>query len=478
MEKTSEDNIGKKALKAGLGYTVGNVLVKGLSFISVFIFARLMTVADFGIFSTYNADASILFVVIGFALHASIRNANIDYHERIDEYCSSVTIPTILNTLFLLLVAILFARPLAALLTFERPSLVVMIVFESFCLAIITYYNSVLSVNYRYREYLFISLIYSLVGIGLSILLILTAFRSERYLGRVLGTLISSGIVTAYILFRIFQRARPRINTEFWRYGLKISLPIVPHGLSQILLSSFDRLMIKAQIGDTQAGIYSFAYTVGTIFTVVGSSLDTAWAQWFYDQMEKKNLGKIRRVASIYGTLMSAAAIMFMLISPELVAIMGGAKYLDSRAVTLPVILAMYYSFMYNFPASIEYYYKKTKFIAIGTMSAAALNIVLNAIFIPRYGYVAAAYTTVVCYLCYYGLHIFFSAKVHGDALYDMRVHLLLVALVSVSMFVILLFLESMWVRLGLLCAFLAAGLILTLRNRDEVLAVIRQFRK
>ena len=43
---------------------------------------------------------------------------------------------------------------------------------------------------------------------------------------------------------------------------------------------------------------------------------------------------------------------------------------------------------------------------------------------------------------------------------------------------VILLFLESMWVRLGLLFAFLAAGMILTLRNRDEVLAVIRQFRK
>ena len=54
----------------------------------------------------------------------------------------------------------------------------------------------------------------------------------------------------------------------------------------------------------------------------------------------------------------------------------------------------------------------------------------------------------------------------------------MLVALVSVSMFVILLFLESMWVRLGLLCSFLAAGLILTLRNRDEVLAVIRQLRK
>lgn len=45
----ANESSGKKALKAGLGYTVGNMLVKGLSFLAIPLFARLMTVEDFGI---------------------------------------------------------------------------------------------------------------------------------------------------------------------------------------------------------------------------------------------------------------------------------------------------------------------------------------------------------------------------------------------------------------------------------------------
>ena len=56
-----------------------------------------------------------------------------------------------------------------------------------------------------------------------------------------------------------------------------------------------------------------------------------------------------------------------------------------------------------------EYYYKKTKLIALGTMLAAGMNILLNAVFIPTFGYVAAAYTTVACYLLYYLLHVVFA---------------------------------------------------------------------
>lgn len=85
----------------------------------------------------------------------------------------------------------------------------------------------------------------------------------------------------------------------------------------------------------------------------------------------------------------------------------------------------MYYSFLYTLPSSIEYYYKKTVLIAIGTLGAAAVNIALNAYFIPRFGYIAAAYTTVVCYLLYYAIHVFFAWKVHGGILYDMKNQLL-----------------------------------------------------
>lgn len=42
----------KKALHAGIGYTIGNILVKGISFISIPIFARLLSVNDYGIVNT------------------------------------------------------------------------------------------------------------------------------------------------------------------------------------------------------------------------------------------------------------------------------------------------------------------------------------------------------------------------------------------------------------------------------------------
>lgn len=54
--------------------------------------------------------------------------------------------------------------------------------------------------------------------------------------------------------------------------------------------------------------------------------------------------------------------------------------------------------FAYSLYVNIEHYYKKTPYITVNTIIAAASNIVLNFIFIPRYGYIAAAYTTLASY--------------------------------------------------------------------------------
>ena len=64
-----------------------------------------------------------------------------------------------------------------------------------------------------------------------------------------------------------------------------------------------------------------------------------------------------------------------------------------------------------------EYFYKKTKFIALGSMLAAALNVVLNYLFIPRYGYIVAAYTTLVTYVLYFVFHYLLAKKIHGSSL-------------------------------------------------------------
>ncbi|MFE0442866.1 polysaccharide biosynthesis C-terminal domain-containing protein [Aerococcus sp. NPDC058936] len=56
-------------------------------------------------------------------------------------------------------------------------------------------------------------------------------------------------------------------------------------------------------------------------------------------------------------------------------------------------------------------YLKKTKYISIGTVMAAVLNIVLNILVIPSYGYIGAAYTTLIGYIFLYLVHYYMSNK-------------------------------------------------------------------
>ena len=71
--------------------------------------------------------------------------------------------------------------------------------------------------------------------------------------------------------------------------------------------------------------------------------------------------------------------------------------------------------------------------IMIASVVAALMNILLNYIFIPRYGYVAAGYTTLFCYIVYAVCHYLFMRKIcndyiDGTQIYSVKKLLLLTA--------------------------------------------------
>ena len=64
--------------------------------------------------------------------------------------------------------------------------------------------------------------------------------------------------------------------------------------------------------------------------------------------------------------------------------------------------------FLYNLFGNIEFYYEKTLFIMVASCVGAILNGVLNAAFIPIFGYYAAGYTTLFCYAVFAVSHYVF----------------------------------------------------------------------
>lgn len=464
---------GRKAVRAGVGYTIGNLLIKGLAFLSIPIFSNLLSTADYGVFNTYSAYMSLFTVVISLGLPSSIRTAHYDFGERSKEYISCGALLIVMNlALFLALGAL--CRQALELYGGLKRSLVFLAVLSSFGSALLSYYNSHLSMEYKSREFLAISFFYSFSSIALSILLICTHRGEAGYYWRALGNTLPMLLVAAYVLFRLWRRERPRVRREYARYGLRFGLPLIPHDLSRIVLSQFDRIMIAQSVGDAQAGLFSFACNLGLPIEVLTTSIDTAWCPWLFERLREGDYARIRRRAFDIAMLMSVGASALMLISPELIRLLSAPGYWESRYVAVPIVLSMYFAFLYILPAGVEYYLKKTQYIAAGTMAVALLNVVLNALCIPRFGYVAAAYTTVVSYALYYLFHTLLSRRLFGRWVVESGGLFALIGCVAVVSLLAQVCVDAWMIRWGAALALGGGCLAVLIRRREQWKPVLR----
>ena len=464
---------GRKAVRAGVGYTIGNLLIKGLAFLSIPIFSNLLSTADYGVFNTYSAYMSLFTVVISLGLPSSIRTAHYDFGERSKEYISCGALLIVMNlALFLALGAL--CRQALELYGGLKRSLVFLAVLSSFGSALLSYYNSHLSMEYKSREFLAISFFYSFSSIALSILLICTHRGEAGYYWRALGNTLPMLLVAAYVLFRLWRRERPRVRREYARYGLRFGLPLIPHDLSRIVLSQFDRIMIAQSVGDAQAGLFSFACNLGLPIEVLTTSIDTAWCPWLFERLREGDYARIRRRAFDIAMLMSVGASALMLISPELIRLLSAPGYWESRYVAVPIVLSMYFAFLYILPAGVEYYLKKTQYIAAGTMAVAVLNVLLNALCIPRFGYVAAAYTTVVSYALYYLFHTLLSRRLFGRWVVESGGLFALIGCVAAVSLLAQVCVDEWMIRWGAALALGGGCLAVLIRRREQWKPVLR----
>ena len=127
----------QSVVKAGIGYTIGTILIKGISFMTLPIFSRLLTTEQFGVYNVFVSYEAILYVVVGLALHVSMRSANLQFKGKINEYTSSISLIYILNAVLFLLIAILFGGPLSRLLGFKQ-SIMILLVLDSFGSSVLT----------------------------------------------------------------------------------------------------------------------------------------------------------------------------------------------------------------------------------------------------------------------------------------------------------------------------------------------------
>lgn len=458
----------QSALRAGFGYTIGNYLLKGLGFITVPIFARLLETSDFGIYNTFLSYEGILYLFVGLAVHTSIKNAKYRFTSYLEEYTSSISLIPTVTAVLLLFLGNMFSSNIEKCLGLDRmqTNLLILMCWGTSLLYI---YQSRLVLDYVTKEYLSLSYFNTIVSVVLSILLVIFIFPEEKYLGRIVGTVVPMVVIGIWILFRLYKRARPRINLIYWKYGLTISLPVIPHGIGQVILSSFDRIMITNMVGASESGLYSFAYSIYSIVYIAGNSISTVFEPWAFSKISENKTQELQERAKDYVMGLAVICAGVMLLAPEVVVILGSQKYVEAIPAVIPVIFGGFFAMAYTMPSIIEYYKEKTGFIAVGTGAAAVLNIVLNSIFIPKYGYIAAAYTTLVSYFLYYIFHSIVSYMLSGFFVIPLSACVAAMVMLTLTAVISLLFQDSMLIRWGVGIVILIVAALYGLRAIKKI---------
>jgi len=96
-------------------------------------------------------------------------------------------------------------------------------------------------------------------------------------------------------------------------------------------------------------------------------------------------------------------------------------EYFDSLEVVPVIVGGIFFQAHYSLFANVLYYYRKPKYVMYASVVAATLNIILNYIFIIKFGYIAAGYTTLICYIIQSTIDYVALRKICKYKIYDMK---------------------------------------------------------
>lgn len=397
-------------VRASFWFLICSFLQKGISVITTPIFTRIMTPAEYGQFGVFNSWFGIVVIIVSLSLYLGVHiQGLVKFSEGRDVFTSSLLG---LTTVFLALwtaVYIVFHQfwnHVFMLTTVQMLAMLVMV----WTTAVFNFWANEQRVRYSYRLLVAVTLIVSAARPILEIVLILNS--DDKVTARILGIVLVELVGYSWMYFYQMKRGRKFFSKQFWKYALAFNIPLIPHYLSQVILNSADRIMIQSMVGSNEAGIYNLAYSLAMIMTIFNIALMQTLNPWMYQKIKERKDQDMAPIA--YGTLIFIAVINLLLIilAPEVVAFFAPKSYYEAIWIVPPVAVGMYFMYSYDLFAKHAFYYEKTTFIMIATVLCAASNIVLNYFAINWFGYIAAGYTTLICYMMYSITHYLFMRKV------------------------------------------------------------------
>jgi O-antigen/teichoic acid export membrane protein len=234
--------------------------------------------------------------------------------------------------------------------------------------------------------------------------LVALVYREEIGVGYVLiSNLIASLSKLVFLLPEIWAAFKSAFDRSLLPILLRYSTPLLIAGLAGTVNEALDRILLKHLLPTglnpmEQLGIYGANYKMAVLMTLFVQMFKYAAEPFFFSKSEEKNAKKL--YADVMTFFVISGLFIFLLVNIYLdYFILFIGTDLREGAQIVPVVLLANLIMGIFFNLSIWYKLtNKTHFGAILVLTGAALTVIINVLFIPRYGYLASAWAHLICY--------------------------------------------------------------------------------
>lgn len=402
-------------------YGVSSIVGRFLNWCLVPLYTIMFPVAEYGVVTYVYSVVALALIILTYGMETGFfRFAN---HERwkdpMQVYSTSLVSLAVSSTAFILLV-LAFLSPVTHWMECDgHPSYVVMM---AVCVAVDAFTALPFSyLRYRKRPVRFatLRLVNIAVNIGLNLLFILAApTLAQRYPDTVgaiydpsfgigyifLANLIAS-LVTLVMLIPELRGFRWTFCPKLWREMIVYSAPLLVLGVAGIMNQTIDKILYPSLVSDPAEameglGIYGANYKIAIVMVMFIQAFRFAYEPFIFAQSKERGEDRLQayRDAMKYFVIFGLLIFMGVMFYLDIIKYFISPRYFSGlRVVPIIMMAELFFGIFFN----LSLWYKLTDRTVWGmyfSLIGLAVTIGLNAVLVPRYGYMGCAWAAFCCY--------------------------------------------------------------------------------
>jgi len=391
--------------------TIGEFTSRGLSFALTILIARFLGDTAFGQYSFAVAFCAIFIIIADFGLwNLTIREVARD-RSLAERYLSNgLALKLILGfiTYALIFIAI-------SLIKQSRDIIIITCIMGVYTIVsnFTFFFTSVFRAYEQMKYEVVLKIIHSIVLFSLGLLVLIKGLGLSSLMIMFVATGMLDIILIVIVVRRRFTTFSLRIDLGFWKKLLKEAWPFALATTFALIYTRIDTVMLGAWKGYDVVGWYNAAYNIifaiGAVPSLLAAAAYPALSS-SYQEAKSQYWMMYRRLSKYLALLAILTVVVVFLLSKSIIVVLYGPDFSNAIIALQILVCAEAINFMNYLHGKMLESANRQRLLAYFLGVGAVINVILNAIFIPQYSYIGAAYTTMASYivvfiLCRYTIH-------------------------------------------------------------------------